>query len=114
MPSANTSFRLWLRPTGSSEVSKAPRPDSDSSARRSFPKCKGSAFHELWRNRGLGSSCFLFDHDSSGKQTRSHPVCHVFTLLLAVPMAWRVHGFALPPALVTAGRHPSPAPLTSA
>src|SRR6266516_7520612 len=54
MPSVNTSFRLWLRPTGSSEVSKAPRPDSDSSARHSFPKCKGCAFHELWRNRGDG------------------------------------------------------------
>ncbi len=53
----NSSFRLWLRPTGSSEVSKAPRPDSDSSARRSFPKCKGRAFHELWRNRGMDSSC---------------------------------------------------------
>src|SRR6266567_7775727 len=54
MPIVNTSFRLWLRPTGSSEVSKAPRPDSDSSARHSFPKCKGWAFHELWRNRGIG------------------------------------------------------------
>src|SRR6266404_6366808 len=56
MPIVNTSFRLWLRPTGSSEVSKAPRPDSDSSARRSFPKCKGWASHELWRNRGMDSS----------------------------------------------------------
>src|SRR6266567_7871136 len=59
MPIVNTSFRLWLRPTGSSEVSKAPRPDSDSSARHSFPKCKGRAFRELWRNRGMDSSCYI-------------------------------------------------------